>query len=278
MMLLAVAALLMLQQTEDSLARTLGMAGRYVAEYRTQVSGVVYEERYRQRAEREIAPPAYTRELRSDMLLVSDRDRGWVEFRDVFEVDGRPVRDREKRLEQLFLSPGVDAFAQAERILREGARHHLNHPDLIVQRSINMPLTVLQYLMPEHQDRFRFVEDARESVNGRAAVRLRFEEHAMPRIIRTPDDAPASGRVWLDPESGAVLRTELLLVTGGTARPLSIYVSVTFTEDPKSRLLLPSRMEEEFKRGGIRVSGRAQYSNFRRFGVETNTEIKKSGT
>jgi len=40
----------------------------------------------------------------------------WVSFRDVYEVDGGKVREREPRLERLFSSiPSADAEAQARR-------------------------------------------------------------------------------------------------------------------------------------------------------------------
>src|SRR5262245_5014569 len=46
------------------------------------------------------------RDLRSDFLLVkSPANEDLVPFRDVLEVDGVPVRDREQRLATLFASP-----------------------------------------------------------------------------------------------------------------------------------------------------------------------------
>ena len=39
-----------------------------------------------------------------------------MQFRDVFSVDGKPVRDRSERLMQLFVSPTASTASQAERI------------------------------------------------------------------------------------------------------------------------------------------------------------------
>ncbi|NBV79100.1 MAG: ABC transporter permease subunit, partial [Verrucomicrobia bacterium] len=48
------------------------------------------------------------RELRSDLLLVKLGDEDWwLQFRDVFEVDRRPVRDRDQRLYKLFVGAKV---------------------------------------------------------------------------------------------------------------------------------------------------------------------------
>jgi VWFA-related protein len=253
----------------------LSAAAAFVVDYQAQLSAVVYEERYRQRADRDMAPPPIIRELRSDMLLVADRDYGWVEFRDVFEVDHRPVRDRSRRLEQLFLEPGIDPLAQADRIVQESTRYNLQHPELVVERSVNMPLLVLRFLAPENHCRFRFTKDGVESIEGRRTVRIKFQEEGLPRMIRTPDDTPASGHIWLDPETGVVHRTELSLHTGGSRAPVDVRIRVGFAPDEKIGLLVPRWMEEEYVRGSIRVSGRADYTNFRRFNVATSSEIKK---
>ena len=57
--------------------------------------------------------------------LCADADpdsRRWVGYRDTFEVDGKPVRDRDERLERL-LSDG--AVGQAARIAEQNARFNL---------------------------------------------------------------------------------------------------------------------------------------------------------
>src|SRR3954471_23369483 len=89
---------------EPSLAVVLERAAEYVAAFHRQFAGVVAEERYQQevkafpRRAGQLANPMTT-ELRSDLLLVrpSNGD-GWTEFRDVFEVNSVPVRDRTDRL------------------------------------------------------------------------------------------------------------------------------------------------------------------------------------
>ena len=66
---------------------------------------------------------ARNRRLRSDFLLVSvSTAQDWVPFRDVFEVDAQPIRDREQRLSRLFLNPSPDSLQQANRIQEESAR------------------------------------------------------------------------------------------------------------------------------------------------------------
>ena len=81
-------------------------------------------------------------------------------FRDVFEVDGKPVRDREDRLQKLFLAPSPDAYAQLVRIKEESARYNIGSVD----RNINLPLFALQFLRAEHRTRSRF------KISGAAGV------------------------------------------------------------------------------------------------------------
>src|SRR5579862_3224053 len=81
------------------LAGLLSKSGAYVLDFERQLSGIVAEEVYRQRT----LPDLVEAELKSDLLMVKpvDGDR-YVAFRDVFAVNGRPVRDREDRLFKLF--------------------------------------------------------------------------------------------------------------------------------------------------------------------------------
>src|SRR4030095_8089624 len=86
-----------------TLATVLGRAGSYVAEFERQRSGIAGEEHSRQEARSAagragtLVMPVVT-ELKSDLLLVRTASSlGYVQYRDVFEVDGKPVRDRAER-------------------------------------------------------------------------------------------------------------------------------------------------------------------------------------
>ena len=74
-------------------------------------------------------PPAGCHVMSSsppDFLLVQSPDKRWMcAFRDVFAVNGEPVRDREERLTKLFLQPLDAAVKLAERVASEGARYSL---------------------------------------------------------------------------------------------------------------------------------------------------------
>src|SRR4051794_17048990 len=85
---------------EDVPVRT----GDYVAAYEREFAGVVVEEAYAQHAATGsrfdslghlLRGNSKDRELKSDLLLVRPEGSSrWLQFRDVYEVDGRTVRDR----------------------------------------------------------------------------------------------------------------------------------------------------------------------------------------
>jgi len=65
------------------------------------------------------------RVLKSDFLIARLEEGGWMPFRDVYEVDGSRVADRNDRLARLFLKPGTSAVEQATGIMAERFRHNL---------------------------------------------------------------------------------------------------------------------------------------------------------
>src|SRR3954454_2341507 len=105
-----------------TLAVVLDRADAYVGEFHRQLAGVVAEEHYVQNAQMPAVRPLKLptlehRELNSDLLLVNVAGTTtWLEFRDVFEVDGQPVRNRSDRLTRLFLSPSPTANDQIRAI------------------------------------------------------------------------------------------------------------------------------------------------------------------
>ena len=65
-------------------------------------------------------------------------------FRDVYEVNGQKVRDRDARLEALFMNPDDSILGRAEAIRRESARFNLGP----AYRDINVPTLALVMLHP----------------------------------------------------------------------------------------------------------------------------------
>src|SRR5688572_803813 len=136
---------------EPTLETVLARAARYVVDYQKGLAAVVSEEHYRQQ---EIATSRVGRgtrqyrELKSDVLLVKPgEDESWLQFRDVFEVDKKPVRDRDQRLYRLFIEAKAGRDEQARTIQSESARYNIG--PLI--RTINIPIMGLFFLSADSQ-------------------------------------------------------------------------------------------------------------------------------
>ncbi len=251
-------------QTPD-LESALGAAAKYLALYEREVTAVIAQEDYVQRVLNE----ARVRRLRSDILIIAQEDAGWVELRDTFEVDERPVRDRDERIAKLFMKPNPDALQQARRIAGEGARFNISPSAFPLNRTLNVPLTALRFLRGPNQHRSTFQLDRVEP----SRIVLKFTERTHPRLIATDDGAAAIGSFTIEPLSGRVLESEFQLVT----RRVAARFSVVYAEQPALKLWLPASMTESYRFGGTSVlmDGRATYSKFRMFRVETSTVIDK---
>src|SRR5918993_2168388 len=114
-LLLATAALAMLvlavrpAAQQPSLPELLQRSAAYVKRFHTQLAEIVAEETYQQVVHRTseyqnpVPDNAVRVTLRSDLMLVRpvNADR-YVEFRDVFEVDGKTVREPQQRVTTLW--------------------------------------------------------------------------------------------------------------------------------------------------------------------------------
>jgi hypothetical protein len=251
---------------QPDVSAVLAKAAKYLAGYEKAFSVVVAEESYVQSMVTGVVPQGTPRHrtLRSDVLQTSIGQSDWVAFRDVFEVDGRAVRDRDTRLQKLFLDAPADALAQTRRIVAESARYNIGS----LRRNINVPTMALTYLRAANQPRSVFVEAGRQNVDGVDADVLTFVEKTKPTIVRSEaTDLPATGRFWIEPESGRVLKTEISIVAARSK------ITVTYGLVPKLTMWAPVLMREEYD-GRESIRAEATYSNFRQFTVAVGEKIK----
>lgn len=272
---------------EPTLAAVLARAGAYVAEFHRQLSGIVAEERYVQdwkavwRGGRRGATDLAHRELASDLLLLKPAGAdAWMAFRDVFAVDGAPVRDRKERLGQLFLERSTSTDAQIRKILDESSRYNIGD----IQRNVNTPVYPLLFLETANQFRFKFkqtkdraprTEPANAAPDGAFRVStevwvIAYEEKQSGTMIRTDGrkDLPARGRFWIEPATGRVLMSELVAEN----RKLRATIDVSYQSEPLLGLLVPIEMREWYDgfRNGSRIEAVATYGKFRQFQVNTD--------
>jgi len=233
-------------------ARVATHARRFI----TQLSDVVTEEEYDQR----FTINKRTRHLKSDFLLVSypGRKELVMVFRDVREVDGKPVRDKQDRITKLFLEPFNNAVRRAQDIQRDGLRHSVDNGRLMD------PLAVIAYLQAEYQGGFRIsLGDMAPSLGP--DIR---EINLTPTPARGKIASPA--RAWVSEATGEVVKTELRSGFGARAE----VTTTTFGLDPVLKIRVPLGMKDEVPRGSDDFIGTATYSNFRRFQVRTEAEVQ----
>jgi hypothetical protein len=260
-------------QSTPTLDAILARAGRYVGQFIERFSNVVAEERYvqdtlgnlpafalggRGAAPRFPSGPGH-RELRSDFLLVKIGPADWLPFRDVFEVDGRPIRDREQRLAKLFLpppgtaAPTQAAMAKAQQITSESTRYNLGS----IQRTINTPILALMLLQLDMQSRVHFSLGKRDASAGEHVWVVDYKEEARPTLVHgTGDiDIPASGRFWIDVVTGRIVKAELALATPG----VRARVTTSFHLDDRFQIDVPVEMHEHYDLDRGQVTGTASY-------------------
>jgi hypothetical protein len=261
------------------LPATLAAAASYLQQFARDIDGLVMEEDYFQQAQ---GQALNARQLKSDYSVLSDASVGWIEFRDTFEVDGKPVRDRQTRVVDLFSHPNPNALEQARRIVREGARFNLMPVGFALDRTINLPMSALYFLRGGNQHRSMFTMDDSDRVDGRACMVVDFHETATPPLIGTPDNALASGRFCIEAASGRVLRSELRLKSRRDNTFVSALIRVEFAAVPSLSLWLPKRMDETYNithaTAGVDLGtmyGRASYSKFRRFNVAVEEKAEQ---
>jgi hypothetical protein len=218
------------------------------------------------------------RQLLSDLLLVQPPGKIWIGFRDVAEVNGKPVRDRKVRVDRLFLSGTLDAQRQLQRIADESGRYNLGS-----SRNINMPTFPLELLYATNVPRFEWKEtgETQPTSDGGACTVVSFREVGDPTMVRTDSgrNVPMSGSVCMDAASGRVwqmrlnFRQRLEHVEGA--------FEVRFRPTTRLPILVPDRIWEwslsddpEWSGRPCYVEGRASYTNLRRFTVTTEEALQ----
>ena len=249
----------------------LTLASRYLATFIDQFSNVVAEEHYLQEWKTNTGITLLKRDSRADFLLTRVSDSNvWQAFRDVFEVNGAPVRDREDRFTKLFMQPRALAVDQAATIAAESARYNISN----VQRTVNQPLFVLTFLLPEHQSHFSYAVDRADRSVGEHVWILGYKEKGRPTLVRgTADkDIPSEGRFWIDSLTGQVIRTELQLED----RLQSARITADFQPDERFAIRVPVLMDEQYsvKGNAGKLTAKATYTRFREFAVRTEEQLR----
>ena len=280
--LLAAVSVATLTAQTPALDVILERAARYVARFVEEFSSVVAEEAYSQDSlgnlpivmpgrggiNRASGPPSRHRDMKSDFLLVRIGPADWLPFRDVYEVDGQKIRDREGRLAKLFLQSSTTALEQAAQITLETARYNLG----AMQRTVNTPILSLVFLQTAMQRGFRYTLGKRDASAGENVWIVEFKEVGRPTMVRGARDAdlPSNGRYWIDVDTGRVVKTDLVLDTPG----IRAHLTTSFRRDERFQIDVPFEMREQYYLDRGQVTATATYSHFRRFDVSSDESFQ----
>jgi hypothetical protein len=153
----------------------------------------------------------------------------------------------------------------------EDARFNLGE---LYYRTVNLPTFALRMLRPASRKRVAFEAAGEEQVDGTRTWVVAFRETKGPTFSAKPDgtDIPAHGRFWVEPDTGVILRSEMIL---GGSRRLSARatITVTYRLEPSLGFRVPIEMQERYdnprrKREDVVIT-QATYSDFRRFDWRT---------
>jgi hypothetical protein len=258
----------------QTLTDVMRRAHQYVVVYEDhELSTVIGREQYQQQWLDAKAHIKAERTLTSDYLLFQlPPSEDWFALRDVHDVDGTPVVDRAARLDDLFGRPRDVQRNLAMEIMKESARFNLA-PEVYI-RTVNVPTFALRFLRPSSRSRMTFAKVGEEEVESTRSWIVEYREIKGPTYVSTPErrDLRAQGRFWIDPDTGAVTRSEMIV--GGTRQMSArVTVTVTYRHEPALGFRVPIEMVERYE--DLRhhkddvVVARATYSEFRPFNWRT---------
>jgi hypothetical protein len=274
---------------EEDLEALLDKASTYVAGYEEGFSAVVAEEDYMQYLLRDQGSmPIASRSLHSDVLFAPVGGAlKWILFRDVYEVDGKAVRDREGRLEKLWLESHDSAIEQCRAILQESARYNLGR----TVRNFNIPTLPLLFVHPDNRHRFEFELDGDKKVEERRCGVVDYHEVSRPTLIREEgQDVFTRGSLYVEESDGAILKTEFAFDSRSREGRVRIWVSYRWVEEVG--MWLPQEMNESYEstrpvqerhrlpgsehlhRNSEFITCKAKYKNYRSFKVQTEERYR----
>lgn len=294
------------QKSEPTLEQVMERIGRYVASYGEKAAVVVASEKYSQSVLIDGADMGRPRELKAEFAIVRVAGGAWAGYRDVIELEGKPVQDRKDRLVSLLTNTQGDA-SELIRIANEGARFNIGP----ISRNFNVPTAAMFFFLPSEHGRFTFAKKAVRKIEGIDTWEIEFRETKRPTLImtRAGKDVPIEGTLHVKPDDGTVVRTRFKMKnfadidaspeqqappqrpadspTGGigTRAPIQPVettkmqseadIEVTYAKPAGIDLWFPASMVELYQ-GPIKVkvtpvmaraTTRAKYSDFRQFGT-----------
>jgi len=259
-------------QSVPDIATVLERAQNYVTRYEEELGNLIGQEEYSQSASWQGSRGlTERRRMSSDFLLVRTGET-WFGTRNVLRVDGLRVDAKKKNSADLLGGPPETLRRQLSEIDRDNARYNVG--DFL--RTFNVPTFPLTLLVKANLRRFSFEKISEKKLENVKAWEIRFVEVGSPTLLRgfNGEDRAQHGRLWIEPETGRVLRTENVVDAKEEQTTYQARIVVTYKVNAKLGMLVPAEMEETYTTRAHRVDALARYSNFRRFATDVKLDVK----
>jgi hypothetical protein len=265
-------------QNSSDVAAVVQRATDYVTRYEEELGNLIGTEEYIQNStwygndrsgNLKVAKRMRAR-LSSDFLIIQVGPE-WNAVRKVNRLDGIKIKEIEPSLEEAFDNSAEANYKRVLNMKADSTRYNIG--DVI--REINLPTFALRVLRKSQVRRFAFERAGAGKVEGVQTWAVRFHERTEPTLVVGLNDRPlySSGTLWIEPETGRVLRTEFMVDNPYAASRVKGRITVRYSEGKNLKMLLPSLMDELYESEFNTVDCQAFYSNFRPFEVDVKFEI-----
>ena len=266
-------------QSSPELISVVQRATEYVTQYEAELGNLIGSEEYVQnavwlapsgRGGNPMVAKRSQRRVSSDFLIIQVGPE-WAALRKANRVDGSKIKESEPAFEDSFDNSPEANHKRLLEMKAESTRYNIG--DII--RSINLPTVALKVLRESEVSRFAFEHAGSSKIEGVQTWVVRFREQVSPTLVigGQGEFLYSSGTLWIEPETGRVLRTEFSVENRYAPSRVKARSVVTYSEGKNIKLLVPSLMDEHYESEFNTVDCKAYYSNFRAFEVEVKFDI-----
>lgn len=269
-------------QKGPGLPDLLKLSADYLAQYAERLGAVAADEEYVQ-YETTTGRMTTPKRVNAHVVWLGVSEGAVENFRDVVGIDSVPVRPKDERLLDLFKTPKDASRPQAQEMTDNSVRQYIDGNLHLLDQA----MLAFEFLRAANQERSTFKLEGVKNMNSAQVAVLKFNERAQPRLVPSPEHAPAVGRFWIETATGTVRQAEL----GLSARGFNVHTVVKYAADGATSLWLPVEMVQHCQvSGGMssvgsnmgagggysvrqELEGRATYTNYRRVPVDL-TKLK----
>ncbi len=258
------------RQSNPELTAVLQRATDYVTAYEAELGNVIATEDYFQNWTNGRQARRGQRRTSSDVLIIRV-GKEWTALRKVNRVDGSKVKKAEQTFGEAFDDSPADNMKRLVRMKEESTQYNLGD----VLREINLPTFALKILHEEEIWRFSFDRVGTEKVDGVLTWVIRFNEKGTKTLVHgnNGEMLHSTGTLWIEPDSGRILKTELSVENPYTKPAVKANTVVTYANGKTVDMLVPRRMVERYQTSDSVIDCEADYSNYHRFEVNVKFDF-----